>query len=61
MNIGNKIRFSYKGIIAAQDKYFVLPSLENDIFVIDNTPNNYILRKIKLAKIRRHILVLHTI
>lgn len=42
MNIGNKIRFSYKGIIAAQDKYFVLPSLENDIFVIDKKGSNLV-------------------
>lgn len=40
VNIGNKIRFSYKGIIAARNKYFVLPSSENDIFVIDKKDSN---------------------
>lgn len=42
VNIGNKTRFSYKGIIAARDKYFVLPSLENDIFVIDKKDSNLV-------------------
>ena len=40
VNIGNKIRFSYKGIIATRNKYFVLPSSENDIFVIDKKDSN---------------------
>ena len=42
VNIGNKIRFSYKGIIETRNKYFVLPSLENDIFVIDKKDSNLV-------------------
>lgn len=40
VNISDKVRFSYKGIIAARNKYFVLPSSENDIFVIDKKDSN---------------------